>query len=60
MIPTKAINLLIELWPMLALFLIVLITFLTSALLTPLVKKIAFHVGAVDKPDNVTFSVFES
>ncbi len=33
-------------------FLIVLITFLTSALLTPLVKKIAFHVGAVDKPDH--------
>lgn len=33
-------------------FFIVLITFLTSALLTPLVKKIAFHVGAVDKPDH--------
>ena len=33
-------------------FLIILITFLASVVLTPVVKKIAFHVGAVDKPDH--------
>lgn len=33
-------------------FLIVLITFVSSVILTPLVKKISFHIGAVDKPDN--------
>lgn len=33
-------------------FLIVLITFLSSVILTPVVKKIAVHIGAVDKPDN--------
>lgn len=33
-------------------FLIVLICFAASVLLTPLVKKIAVHVGAVDRPDN--------
>lgn len=33
-------------------FLIVLITFITSVGITPIVKKIAFHVNAVDKPDN--------
>lgn len=33
-------------------FLILLVTFLSSAFLTPLVKKIAFHVGALDKPDH--------
>lgn len=32
-------------------FLIVLITFITSALLVPLVRKIAFHIGALDIPD---------
>ena len=33
-------------------FFIVLITFFTSVILTPVVKKIAFHVGAVDRPDH--------
>lgn len=33
-------------------FLIVLITFISSVVLTPVVKKIAYHVGAVDKPDH--------
>lgn len=33
-------------------FLIVLVTFFSSVVLTPFVKKIAFHVGAVDKPDH--------
>ena len=33
-------------------FLIVLITFVTAVIITPIVKKIAFHVNAVDKPDN--------
>lgn len=33
-------------------FLIVLITFFSSVILTPIVKKIAFHVGALDKPDH--------
>lgn len=33
-------------------FLIILITFLTSAVLVPIVKKIAIHIGAVDKPDS--------
>ena len=33
-------------------FLIILVTFVTSLILTPLAKKIAFHVGAVDVPDN--------
>lgn len=33
-------------------FLIMLITFLSSVILTPIVKKIAFHIGAIDKPDN--------
>ncbi len=32
-------------------FLIVLITFLSSVILTPIVKKMAFHVGAIDRPD---------
>ena len=32
-------------------FFILLVTFLSSVILTPIVKKIAFHVGAVDKPD---------
>lgn len=32
-------------------FLILLITFLSSVILTPVIKKIAFHVGAIDKPD---------
>lgn len=33
-------------------FLIVLITFFSSVILTPIVKKIAYHVGALDKPDH--------
>ena len=33
-------------------FLILIITFLTSVILTPFAKKMAFHVGAVDKPDH--------
>lgn len=33
-------------------FLIVLITFLSSLILTPIVKKIAHHINAVDKPDH--------
>lgn len=33
-------------------FLIILITFIVSVIMTPIVKKIAVHVGAVDKPDN--------
>lgn len=33
-------------------FLIVLITFITAVIITPIVKKIAFHVNAVDKPDH--------
>lgn len=33
-------------------FLIILITFLSSVILTPFVKKMAFHIGAIDKPDN--------
>lgn len=33
-------------------FLIILVTFVTSLLLTPIVKKIALHVGALDIPDN--------
>lgn len=33
-------------------FLIVLITFLSSVILTPIVKKIAHHINAVDKPDH--------
>lgn len=33
-------------------FLIILICFISSVVLTPLVKKIALHIGAVDKPDN--------
>ncbi|MDE5631094.1 MAG: undecaprenyl/decaprenyl-phosphate alpha-N-acetylglucosaminyl 1-phosphate transferase, partial [Bacilli bacterium] len=33
-------------------FLIVLITFLSSVILTPVVKKIAHHINAVDKPDH--------
>ena len=32
-------------------FLIVLITFLASTFLVPIVKKVAIHVGAVDKPN---------
>ena len=32
-------------------FLIVFVTFLVSAIAVPFVKKIAFHVGAVDKPN---------
>lgn len=32
-------------------FIIVLVTFLVSALMVPIVKKIAFHVGALDKPN---------
>ena len=33
-------------------FLIVLITFITAVIITPIVKKIAFHVNAVDIPDH--------
>lgn len=33
-------------------FLIVLVTFISSVVLTPIVKRIAFHIGAVDRPDN--------
>lgn len=33
-------------------FLIILLTFVSSALLTPLVKKIAYHINALDKPDH--------
>lgn len=33
-------------------YLIILICFLTSVILTPVVKKIAVHIGAVDKPDH--------
>lgn len=33
-------------------YLIILVTFVTSLLLTPIVKKVANHVGAIDKPDN--------
>lgn len=33
-------------------FLIILISFISSALLTPLVKKVAYHVNALDKPDH--------
>ena len=33
-------------------FLIVLITFITSIVLTPIVRQVAFHVNAVDNPDN--------
>lgn len=32
-------------------FIIVLVTFLVSAIMVPIVKKIAIHVGAVDKPN---------
>lgn len=32
-------------------FIIILVSFITAVLLTPVVKKIAFHVGAVDAPD---------
>ena len=32
-------------------FLIIIVTFLSSLLLVPIVKKIAIHVGAVDKPN---------
>lgn len=32
-------------------FLIVLVTFLAAVILTPIAKKMAFHVGAVDHPD---------
>lgn len=32
-------------------FLIVLVTFISSIILTPIVKKIAFHISAVDNPD---------
>ena len=33
-------------------YLIVLIAFLTTAILTPLVKRIAYHVNALDVPDH--------
>lgn len=33
-------------------FLIIAVCFISAVVLTPLVKKIAFHIGAVDKPDN--------
>lgn len=33
-------------------YLIILICFLASVILTPVVKKIAVHIGAVDKPDH--------
>lgn len=33
-------------------FLIILVTFIASVCLTPVVKQIAIHVNAVDKPDN--------
>ncbi len=33
-------------------YLIILICFLSSVILTPIVKKIAVHIGAVDKPDH--------
>ena len=33
-------------------FLIVLIAFLTTAILTPLVKRIAYHINALDVPDH--------
>lgn len=33
-------------------FLIIFISFLAAVILTPIVKKMAFHIGAVDKPDN--------
>ncbi len=33
-------------------FLIILVCFISAVILTPLVKKIAYHIGAVDKPDN--------
>lgn len=33
-------------------YLIILICFLSSVVLTPIVKKIAVHIGAVDKPDH--------
>lgn len=33
-------------------FLILLVTFLTSVILTPLVRKLAIHLEAIDKPDH--------
>lgn len=33
-------------------FLIILICFLSAIILTPIVKKMAFHIGAVDRPNN--------
>lgn len=33
-------------------YLIILICFISAVILTPIVKKIAFHIGAVDKPDH--------
>lgn len=33
-------------------FLIILIAFISSALLTPLVRKVAYHINALDKPDH--------
>ena len=32
-------------------FLIVFVTFLVSAIMVPIVKKIANHIGALDKPN---------
>ena len=34
-----------------SIFSIVLVTFLASALFVPIAKKVAFHIGAIDKPD---------
>ncbi|MCH5166863.1 MAG: undecaprenyl/decaprenyl-phosphate alpha-N-acetylglucosaminyl 1-phosphate transferase [Erysipelotrichales bacterium] len=33
-------------------FFIILVCFISAVLLTPIVKKIAYHINAVDKPDN--------
>ena len=33
-------------------FFIILVCFISAVLITPIVKKIAFHINAVDKPDN--------
>lgn len=33
-------------------FLIILVCFIASVIITPLIKRVAFHIGAVDKPDN--------
>ena len=34
-----------------SIFLILLVTFLSSAILMPLIKKVAVHIGAIDYPN---------